>query len=44
VGPVVTIALAYFFLGESVSLLQIGGTLLVLAGVVTVSLNTRKAA
>ncbi len=43
VGPVATIVLAYFFLGEAVSLLQVGGTLLVLAGVVTISLNTKKA-
>lgn len=42
VGPVVTIALAYFFLDESVSLLQIAGTLLVLAGVVTISLSSGK--
>ena len=42
VGPVATIALAYFFLGEAVSLLQIAGTLLVLAGVVTISLNSSK--
>lgn len=41
-GPVATIALAYFFLGEAVSLLQIGGTLLVLAGVVTISLSSGK--
>jgi len=42
VGPVATIALAYFFPGEAVSLLQIGGTLLVLAGVITISLNSKK--
>ena len=42
-GPVVTIALAYFFLNEAVSLLQIAGTVLVLAGVLTISLNTTKA-
>lgn len=42
-GPVMTIALAYFFLGEAVSLLQITGTLLVLAGVVMISLSSGKA-
>lgn len=42
-GPVVTIALAYFFLNETVSMLQIAGTVLVLAGVLTVSLNSAKA-
>jgi len=42
VGPVATIALAYFFLGEAVSLLQISGTILVLAGVVTISLSAKK--
>lgn len=42
VGPVATIALAYFFLGEAVSLLQLSGTVLVLAGVVTISLNSKK--
>jgi drug/metabolite transporter (DMT)-like permease len=42
VGPVATIALAYFFLGEAVSLLQVSGTLLVLAGVVTIGLTKKK--
>lgn len=41
IGPVFTIYLAHVFLGESVSLLQIGGSLLVLAGVVAVSLSSR---
>jgi drug/metabolite transporter (DMT)-like permease len=41
-GPVATIALAYVFLNEMISLLQIAGTILVLAGVVTISLNSRK--
>ena len=41
-GPVVTIALAYFFLNETISMLQIAGTVLVLAGVLTVSLNSAK--
>lgn len=42
IGPVVTIYLAYLFLGEAVSLLQIGGTILVLAGVLTISINSGK--
>lgn len=41
-GPVVTIALAYVFLNEGVSLLQIAGSSLVLAGVIVVSLNSNK--
>lgn len=41
-GPVVTIALAYVFLHEAVSLLQIAGSSLVLAGVITISLNSKK--
>lgn len=36
-GPVITIGLAYFFLGESISIFQIVGTLLVLAGSFLVS-------
>lgn len=42
-GPVATIALAYVFLHEEVSLLQIAGSSLVLAGVIVVSLNSNKA-
>lgn len=42
IGPVVTIVLAYVFLGEHVSLLQIAGSSLVLAGVIVVSLNSNK--
>lgn len=42
IGPVATIVLAYFFLNEAVSLMQIAGTVLVLAGVVTISLYTGK--
>lgn len=42
VGPVVTIALAYVFLHEEVSLLQIAGSSLVLAGVLMVSLHSVK--
>jgi drug/metabolite transporter (DMT)-like permease len=41
-GPVATIVLAYFFLGEVVSMLQVAGTMLVLAGVVNISLHARK--
>ncbi len=37
VGPVATIALAYIFLGETVSLWQLAGTALVLAGVYVLS-------
>jgi drug/metabolite transporter (DMT)-like permease len=43
IGPVFTIYLAHVFLGESVSLLQLAGSLLVLVGVVAVSLNSRNA-
>lgn len=43
VGPVSTIYLAYLFLNEAVSLLQMAGSALVLAGVLIVSLNTRRA-
>lgn len=42
IGPVSTIYLAYLFLHESVSLLQIAGSTLVLAGVLVISLNSRK--
>jgi drug/metabolite transporter (DMT)-like permease len=42
-GPIVTIALAFVFLGEAISSLQVAGTVLVLAGVITISLNTTKA-
>ena len=42
IGPVVTIALAYVFLHEDVSLLQIAGSSLVLMGVIIVSLNSKK--
>lgn len=42
IGPVVTIYLAYLFLGEAVSLLQLSGTILVLAGVLTISLSLDK--
>lgn len=42
-GPVATIALAYVFLNEGVSLLQIAGSSLVLAGVIIVSLSANYA-
>ncbi len=41
IGPIFTIYLAHVFLNETVSSLQIVGSLLVLAGVVAVSLNSR---
>ena len=40
IGPVSTILLAYVFLGEHISFLQIAGSCLVLAGVIVVSLNS----
>lgn len=42
VGPVATIGLAYVFLHEPLSALQIAGTILVMAGVLMVSLNSKK--
>lgn len=42
IGPVVTIGLAYVFLNETLSALQIAGTVLVMVGVLSISLNTRK--
>lgn len=39
IGPVATIYLAHVFLGETVSLLQIAGSSLVLAGVLIISLS-----
>lgn len=44
IGPVSTIFMAYAFLGEHISLLQIAGSALVLSGVLIVSLNSRKEA
>lgn len=43
IGPVSTIYMAYVFLGESLSWLQIVGSLLVLAGVLVISLNSKRA-
>ena len=42
IGPVSTIYMAYLFLNERISLLQIVGSTLVLAGVLIVSLNRDK--
>ena len=42
IGPVVTIGLAYVFLNETLSALQILGTVLVMAGVLMISLNSKK--
>ncbi|HET9470515.1 MAG TPA: DMT family transporter [Usitatibacter sp.] len=44
VGPVATIFLGFFFLGEPITPVQVAGAVLVLAGVMTVSLHTRKSA
>ncbi len=41
VGPVSTIYMAYLFLGESLTLLQVAGSALVLVGVLIVSLNSK---
>lgn len=43
IGPVATIGLAYVFLNEQITLLQIGGTILVMFGVLMISLNSKKA-
>jgi len=42
IGPVATIVLAYFILGEAISALQLLGAALVLAGVLVVSLKSQK--
>ncbi|MCX7192108.1 MAG: DMT family transporter [Proteobacteria bacterium] len=42
IGPVSTIYMAYLFLNERISLLQIAGSMLVLAGVLIISLNRGK--
>ncbi len=42
IGPVSTIYLAYVFLDESVSLLKIAGSSLVLIGVLIISVNSRR--
>jgi drug/metabolite transporter (DMT)-like permease len=43
IGPVSTIFMAYVILGESLSLLQIAGSALVLCGVLIISLNSKRA-
>ena len=42
IGPVSTIYMAYLFLNENVSWLQIGGSSLVLCGVLVISLNSKR--
>lgn len=42
VGPISTIILAYFILGESIGIWQIVGTLLVIAGVLIISYSAKK--
>ena len=42
VGPISTIYMAYLFLGESITTLQIAGSALVLCGVLIISMNSRK--
>ena len=42
IGPVSTIYMAYVILGESISLLQIVGSSLVLCGVLIISLNSKR--
>src|SRR5512143_4032651 len=42
IGPVSTIYMAYAILGESISLLQMAGSTLVLAGVLIISLNSKR--
>jgi drug/metabolite transporter (DMT)-like permease len=44
IGPIATIYMAYLFLHETISLLQIAGSSLVLAGVLMISLNSKKLA
>lgn len=42
IGPVSTVALAWYFLGEQVSMAQAGGTVLVIAGVLLTTLRRGK--
>lgn len=44
VGPVATIFLGFLFLGEPITVVQVAGAALVLAGVLIVTLNARRAA
>jgi drug/metabolite transporter (DMT)-like permease len=41
IGPVATIYLAHVFLNENVSMQQLAGSLLVLIGVITISINSK---
>jgi drug/metabolite transporter (DMT)-like permease len=41
IGPVSTIFLAYIFLGENITLLQLAGTGLVLIGVMAISMGKK---
>jgi drug/metabolite transporter (DMT)-like permease len=43
IGPIFTIALAHVFLGEAITLAQLGGAALVLAGVAVISVRPRAA-
>jgi drug/metabolite transporter (DMT)-like permease len=42
VGPISTILLAYLFLGETVSLVQIIGTVIVLSGILLITIKKEK--
>ncbi len=42
VGPISTIVMAYFFLGEGLSWLQLFGTVIVIGGVLMITLNQKK--
>lgn len=42
IGPISTIFLAYVFLAEGISFMQIAGSTLVLAGVLVISMNSRR--
>ena len=42
IGPVSTIYMAYLFLNERITLLQIAGSMLVLVGVLIISLNRNR--
>jgi drug/metabolite transporter (DMT)-like permease len=42
IGPVSTIYMAYVFLGERISLLQLAGSLLVMIGVLVISMNSKR--
>ena len=42
VGPVSTIILAYFFLGENINIIQLIGTILVMLGVIIISIQKNK--